>query len=208
MPEGQIIVPRRRTARHDYRDIAAKSSYTVIFVVLALVAIRPLMVNQILGRADAYAAFGLRDDAERQCNKALLLNADNSQAWCQLARLYKGRGDRDMAYGAYQKATEADPLNVPAQFELGMMYAQDDGHQMAIPHFEQVRVIGPDDPATGLPKKGFPYHRASLDMLILCYEKVGDPTKAEFTLKELRVFYPHYVRAEASAPPPQDPSPE
>ena len=196
MQEGQIIVPRRRTAKHDYRDIAAKGSYTVIFVVLALVAIRPLMVNQILGRADAYAAFGLRDDAERQCNKALLLNGDNSQAWCQLARLYKGRSDRDMACGAYQNATEADPQNVPAQFELGMMYAQDDRHQMAIPHFEQVRKLGPDQ-AVLPPNNGFPYHRASLDMLILCYEKVGDSTKAEFTLKELRVFYPHYVRSEA-----------
>ena len=27
-------------------------------------------------------------------------------------------------------------------------------------------------------------------MLVLCYEKVGDPIKTEMTLKEIRVFYP------------------
>ena len=27
-------------------------------------------------------------------------------------------------------------------------------------------------------------------MLVLCYEKVGDPIKTELTLREMRIFYP------------------
>ena len=99
MLNGQIILPKRRRKR-DYREIAIKGSWSVIFVILALIAMRPLMVSQILDRAEAYADFGLNDDCLRQCNKALLLDGDNSRAWHRLARIYKAQGNREMAYEA------------------------------------------------------------------------------------------------------------
>ena len=167
----------------------------MIFIVLAMIALRPVMVDPMLSRAEAYSAFGLDDDSKRQCDKALLLDSDNSRAWCQLARIYKPRGDSDAALGAYQKSAEADAMNKPAHFELGVMYAHDGLYRQAIPCFEQVRKLGPDKPES-LQKGGFAYHRAALDMLAMCYEKTGNITKAEFTLEEIRVFYPNYAKTD------------
>jgi len=193
MENGQIICPRHRGQWKEYRELAAKGSCTTIFIVLALIALRPVMVNQMVSRAEAYSAFGFDDESKRQCDKALLLDSDNSRAWCQLARIYKTQGDFDTALGAYQKSAEADATNIPAQFELGVMYTRDGLHRQAIPCFEQVRKLGPDKPEA-LRKGGFPYHKAALDMLAMCYEKTGNIAKAEFTLEEIRVFYPNYAK--------------
>jgi len=84
---------------------------------------------------------------------------------------------------------QADPADRSAQCELGMMYVEDGRHQLAIPHFEQVRRLGPERPAPS-PAAQTSYHRAALEMLILCYEKEGDSAKTEMTLKEMRIFYP------------------
>lgn len=192
MNGGQIVYSKRREHDRAVRELVAKGSYSIIIVVVALIALRPLMVKQLLNRADAYSASGLYDESKRQCDKALLLDSDNSQAWYSLARIYKTQEHLDEAFGAYLRATEADPGNIPAQFELGMMYAQDGRHQQAIPHFDQVRRLSSDK--TQRPAKGdFPYHKSSLDMLLECYEKVGDTAKAEFTREEMRVFYPHHA---------------
>ena len=196
MENGEIICPRRRTRTGDYRELAAKGSYSVILVVLGLVALRPVMVNHILSRADAYSTFGLYEESKRQCTKALLLDNDNSEAWCRLARIHRAQGNQEMAYGAYQMAAQADATNKPAHFELAGMYAQDELYQQAISYLEQVRKLGPDKPKH-LHASGFPYHQASLGLLALCYEKAGDIDKAEFTLEEIRVFYPEDAKADA-----------
>jgi len=192
MENGQVICSRRKTRSNGCKELAAKGSYSVIFIVLALIVLRPIMVDHMISRADAYSAYGMHQDSRRQCNKALLLDSDNSEAWCRMARLSRAEGDRDMAYGAYLNATQADATNKPAHFELGMMYAQDHLYKEAIPYFDQVRKLGPDKPQT-IHRGGLPYHKSSLDMLALCYEKAGDITKAEFTLEEIRVFYPDYA---------------
>ncbi|OHB65444.1 MAG: hypothetical protein A2Y77_09760 [Planctomycetes bacterium RBG_13_62_9] len=195
MQTGEIICPRRRVYRAEHKELVARASYSLIFVILGLAAARPLMVNHILGRAEAYATLNLYDDAKRQCDKALLLDNDNSEAWCKLARIYRFEGDREMAYGAYEKATQADAANKPAHYELGMMYAQDDRFQEAIPYFDQVRKLGPDKPSH--PRQdGFRYHKASMEMLALCYEQTDNAAKAEFTHEEIKVFYPDYGAAD------------
>lgn len=193
MSEGQVIYPKPRRDQRECRELVAKGAYSIIFVVVALIVIRPLMVNQILSRADAYSAFRLHDEAKRQCDKVLLIDADNSHAWYLLACTHKAWGDRDAAYGAYHRATEADPTNVPAHFELALLYVQDGQPQQAVPYFDQVRQVESGRAHEHAPER-FAYHRAALDMLVLCYEKVGDPTKAAFTREELRVFYPHHTQ--------------
>lgn len=193
MTDGNIAYPKYRERERAIKELVAKGAYTVIFMVLALIAIRPLMVTQILSRADAYSAFGLYDESKRQCNKVLLLDSDNGQAWYRLARIHKTQEKPDMALGAYQMATNADPTHIPAQFELGLMYMEDDRPQQAIPHFDQVRRLRSNKTTRGAQGK-FPYHKSSLDMLLLCYEKVGDEAKAQFTREEMRVFYPHHVQ--------------
>jgi tetratricopeptide (TPR) repeat protein len=192
MENGQLICPRQKTRSNGCREFAAKGSYSVIFIVLALIVLRPIMVRHMLSRAEAYSAYGMRQDCRRECNKALLLDGDNSEAWCRLARLHRDEGDREMAYGAYLNAAQTDATNKPAHFELAMMYVQDHLYKEAIPCFDQVRKLGPDKPAA-LQRGGFPYHKSALDMLAMCYEKIGDITKAEFTLEEIRVFYPDYA---------------
>ena len=54
-------------------------------------------------------------------------------------------------------------------------------------------------PGCSLEKMALSYHKSSLDMLLLCYEKVDDSAKAEFTREEMRVFYPHHTPSEGGA---------
>lgn len=191
MQEEQIKERQQKRDRAEAcKDLVRSGSYSVIFVVVALIAIRPLMVDQILSRAEAYSAFGLYEESKRQCDKALLIDSDNSQAWCSLARVHKAQGDPNLACTAYLKAIETDPANMLAHFELALIYAQQKRYQAAIPHFDGVRKLESDK--AGLPLNGrFAYHRAALDMLLICYEKTGDPEKVEFTRKEIGVYYPH-----------------
>lgn len=189
MEDRLILFRERRQRRQEYKDLATRSCYSVLIVMVVLLVLRPVMVDQILSRADAYAAVGRLDECKRQCDKALLLDDDSSRAWCLLARIARFRGDREMAYAAYEKAVQADSMNGSAHFELGIMYMDDGRHQLAIPHFEQVRKLGPDQGKV-VPSGRNSYHQAALYMLVLCYERVGDPIKTELTLKEIRVFYP------------------
>ncbi|MBN1360632.1 MAG: tetratricopeptide repeat protein [Sedimentisphaerales bacterium] len=192
MQRGKIIYPKKRGLSQEQKELAARGSYSVILVVVALFLIRPLMVSQILNRAEAYSAFGLFEDSKRQCNKVLLIDGNNSRAWCQLGHIYRAEGDLHMALEAYRRATEADPTNKPANYELAMMHLREGRHQEAITYFEQVRALGPDQNER-LQQDGFSYHKSALGALIGCYEKVGDPDKARFTREELRVFYPDTI---------------
>ncbi len=188
--EDRLIRSRqRRERRQECKELAARSCYSIIVVIAALVVLRPLMVDQILSRADAYSAAGMFEESQRQCDKVLLIDDNNSRAWCQLARIYKIRGEREMAYGAYEKAVQADSENRPAHYELAMMYMDDGKHHLAIPYLERVGRLGPDRIEGGIIGQDS-YHQAALHMLVLCYEKVGDPLKTEVALKEMRVLYP------------------
>ncbi len=189
MQGGRIIYTKKRGLSQGQKELAARGSYSIILVVLALFLIRPLIVSQILSRAEAYSAFGMFDESKRQCNKALLIDGNNGQAWCQLGHIHRAEGDLDMARAAYQKATEADPANKPANYELALLYIQDGRYEDAIRYFEQVRALGPDE-GQRLQHDGFSYHKSALKTLIACYEKVGDRVKAQFTREEMRVFYP------------------
>lgn len=201
MQGGQIIYPKRRRSGAEYKEFVARGSCSVILVVLALFLIRPLMVTQILSRAEAYSAFGLFEESKRQCSKALLIDGNNSRAWCQLGHIHKAEGDLDLASAAYQKAAEADPTNRPARYELAMLHVQAGRCDEAIPYLEQLRVLGPDE-GERLQQDGFSYHKSALTMLFLCYEKAGDSAKAQFTREEMRVFYPDYTLPDQPAVPP------
>jgi len=196
MVDGRMISPKRRGGWPEFKEFAINVCYSIIFIGVALALLRPVLVEQILSRAEAYSSVGLIEESRRECDKALLIDSEGSQAWRQLARLYRAMGEREMAYGAYQKAIQTDPKNKDAQFELGTMYVEDGKYQFAIPCFEQVRESGPEK--TGGSQPGTPsYHRETLDKLALCYEKTGNHTQMEFTLEEMRIFYPGFGDAEA-----------
>jgi tetratricopeptide (TPR) repeat protein len=199
--EDRLIAYRQRKERvQEYKEAVAKGCYSLMIIVVALVLLRPVMVNQILSLAGAYTGAGLLDESLRQCDKALLIDGQSSGARRQSARIYKVRGEREMAYGAYLEAVQADPLNRAAHVELAGMYIEDGRRQLAIPYLEQVRRLGPDR-AAGSSYARASYHRTSLELLILCSEKEGDPAKLEMVLKEARIFYPDYVRPQTSTDP-------
>jgi tetratricopeptide (TPR) repeat protein len=204
MQGGQIIYPQRRRLGPEYKELAARGSCSIILVVLALFLIRPLMVTQILSRAEAYSAFGLFEESKRQCSKALLIDGNNSRAWCQLGHIHKAEGDLDTACAAYEKAAEADSTNRSAHYELAMLHAQGGRYEEAIPYLEQMRALGPDE-GERLQQDGFSYHKSALSMLILCYEKAGDSVKAQFTREEMRVFYPDCIPPDQPPAPPDKP---
>jgi tetratricopeptide (TPR) repeat protein len=130
----------------------------------------------------------------------LLIDTDNSRAWYLLGRVYKVQNNIDMAYGAYQKAAQADTTNVPAHFDLGMMYVQDGRYQQAIPCFEQVRTCTAEKAGKD-GHEGFSYHRAALNMLLFCYQETGDAAKAQMTREEIQVFYPDYLKSDNALAP-------
>lgn len=188
----------------ELKELAVKSCYSVIFLVAALVLMRPLMVDQLLSHANAYSTAGMYDESKRQCDKVLFIDDRSSRAWYRLARLYLAQGNRDMAYDAYHKAAEADCTNIPAHYELGVMYVEDDQHQMAIPYLEQVRRLGPERPAGHRPG-GPSFHQAALNMLAACYQKVGDTAKMKIALEEKRVYYFADTEARKASTPPEKP---
>jgi len=189
MEDRLTAYQKHRERVQEYKETAAKGCYSLLMILAALVLLRPVMLDQILSRADAYSGVGLLDESKRQCDKALLIDGEHAGAWSRLARIRKAQGDRDAAYGAYQKAVQADPADGSAQYELGMMYVEDDRRQLAIPYFEHVRRLGTERPAQSSSATAS-CHRAALEMLIQCYEKEGDPAKVEMALKEMRIFYP------------------
>jgi len=194
MEHSVSILRKRRRFQPEYKELAARSCYSVIMTIGALVLLRPVMVDHILSRANAYSHVGRLGECRRQCDKALLVDGESSEAWLQMARLYLAKGSRDMACGAFQKAVQADALNAPAHFELGVMYVEDGRHKLAIPHFDQVRHLGRKKFTDGRMRR---CHQTALDALASCYERVGDHAKAEFTLEEIRVYYPGACDADA-----------
>jgi tetratricopeptide (TPR) repeat protein len=187
-----------RHRKLDARELAAKSSYSVILIVVLLFLIRPLMVSQMLSRADAYSTCGLYDESKRECSKVLLMDSSNSTAWYLLGCVHKARKETDEACAAFTKATQTDPANAPAQFELGMMYVQDNLYRQAIPCFEQVRTCKAEEARKG-GRIEFSHHRAALNMLLFCYQKIGESAKAQLTQEELRVYYPDQTQSPETA---------
>ena len=202
---GRIINRRKPGLSPEQKEWAARGSYSVILIVVTLFVIRPLMVSQILSRAEAYSALGMFDESERQCNKALLFDSDNSQAWCQLGHIYKAECDLETALVVYKKAAETDPTNKSAYYALATLYLQDGCYRDAIGLLEQVRTLGPDK-SERLAHDGFSYHKSALSLLLTCYEKVGDSSKARFTREEIRVFYPDSISNEPANPQADEPS--
>jgi tetratricopeptide (TPR) repeat protein len=195
MADVRLVGSERHEFKQECKEFAANACCSVILIVVALILLRPLMIGQILSRADAYSAVGQLDESKRQCDKALLIDSESSVAWHQYARLYNEVGNREAAYRAYQKATQADSTNWQAHYELGVMYVDDGKYEIAVPYFEQARKVGARRKDT--PAGARSYHRDALDMLALCYEKVGDAAKLEFTLEEMRIFYPGHNNVEA-----------
>jgi tetratricopeptide (TPR) repeat protein len=172
---------------------ANRWSLSLIFVLLALFALKPLIVNRIVARAEAYSSFGLYNNAVRESKKALLLDGTKTSAWNALGSAYKSKGDVDNSVNTYLNAVNVDPANKIAHFRVAMIFSLAQNYNRAIPHFEYIRFLGPE--LSGKIKtEAFSFYRSSLEMLALCYERTGRPDKLQKVLEELARTYPDYKK--------------
>ncbi len=173
---------------------ATRWSMSMLFVLAVLLFLKPLIVNNLLARAEAYASYGLYNNAARECKKVIFLDHDNMLAWNTMGSSYKNQGDVDNAVITYLTAININPANRTAHFKVAMIFALQQNYNRAIPHFERVRSLGPEYPA-GLAVDSFSRYRSSLEMLSLCYERTGKLDKQQIVLEELARTYPDYKKA-------------
>jgi tetratricopeptide (TPR) repeat protein len=172
---------------------AYRWSFSVIFVLVALFALKPLIINRIVTRAEAYSSYGLYKNAVRESKKAIFLDNEDTRAWNALGSAYKSQGDVDSAVNTYLNAVNVDPANKIAHFRVAMIFALEQNYNRAIPHFEYIRFLGPESVGKVSPEQ-FSYYRSSLEMLTLCYERTSRPEKLQKVLEELARTYPDYKK--------------
>jgi tetratricopeptide (TPR) repeat protein len=164
-------------------------SLSIIFVMVVLFALKPVIIDRLISRAEAYSSNSMFNNTERECEKVLFLDNANARAWNLLGGAYKSQGDMRNAVNTYLNAINANPANKVAHFRVAMVFALEKDYHRAIPHFEMIRILGPESPAA-LAFDSFSYYRASLEMLLLCYEKIGKPDKIQDIVKDLASTYP------------------
>ena len=162
---------------------------SILLVLVALFALKPIIINRLISRAEAYSSNSMFNNAERECQKAIFLDSDNARVWNILGGAYKSQGDIQNAVNTYLNAINANPANKVAHFRVAMIFALEKDYHRAIPHFELIRILGPESPAA-LACDSFSYYRASLEMLSLCYEKTDKPDKIQDILKDLARTFP------------------
>lgn len=162
---------------------------SILLVLVALFALKPVIVDRLISRAEAYSSNSMFNNTERECQKAIYLDGDNTRAWNLLGGAYKSRGDIRNAVNAYLNAINVNPANRVAHFRVAMIFVLEKDYRRAIPHFELIRILGPESPAA-LACDPFSYYRASLEMLSLCYEKTDKPDKIQDILKDLARTFP------------------
>jgi tetratricopeptide (TPR) repeat protein len=170
---------------------ANRLPFSVFFVLVALFLIKPLIVNRLVSRADAYASYGLYNNAQRECKKAILLNNNNDRAWNTLAMSYEHQGDYDSAIATYLNAININSSNKAAHFWVAMVFAKQGNYSRAIPYFEFIKSRGPET-IEELQIDSFSYYRSSLVMLAACYERTNKPDKKQAILESLSKTYPDY----------------
>ena len=90
-------------------------------------ALLPSQADFLKGRAAAYLLFNLVDQADKDVQAALKINAEDAQAWYQAASVFEVRGQLTEAVDALDKAstyaeeTHQDELTALARYRMGML---------------------------------------------------------------------------------------
>ncbi len=98
-------------------------SLSIVFVVLALFALKPVIINRLIARAEAYSSYNMFNNAERECRKVIFLDGGNISAWNILGDSYNSQGDITTAVNTYLTALNVNPANKVAHFRLGKIFA-------------------------------------------------------------------------------------
>lgn len=98
---------------------------------------------------------------------------DDPSAWRLLGRALEKQGAHDRAIEAFQKATELDPLNAAARFDLANWHLSAGDEQLAANHFAQVVRIAPESS----------YAKEARDLLQSLPEPAGPVQKVGFEIR-------------------------
>ncbi len=179
----------KQTHNHDKRTgPALKWLFSLIFIALSFIIMKPFIVKQLLSRASSYMTCELFNDAIRSYKKAVFIDKRNVMAWGMLGYSYKINGDLKNCLYSYRQALKADPKDKNANFSIGVILASEKEYKEAIPYFEQIRAFGPEE--RGLAIDIVSYHKSSLKLLMNCYEALKEFKKKDAVLEELRRYYP------------------
>ncbi|MGB9597874.1 MAG: tetratricopeptide repeat protein [Candidatus Poribacteria bacterium] len=149
--------------------------FTIVFVPLCLIVIRPYIVRQIDIRGQSYIGFDNYEEAIRQYKKTNLLDKKNVIHKNWLAYSYHMSNDNENAIKTYSQVIEIDPNNKEALLNLGLILALDGKIHNAIPYFERLKQLG---------------DKNILQTLFVCYERTGELDKAENLLVEMLSMNP------------------
>lgn len=98
---------------------------------------------------------------------------EDPSAWRLLGCALEQQGDLDGAFDAFQKATELDPLNAAARFDLANWHLNAGDEQLAANHFAEVLRIAPDSS----------YAQQAGDLLESLPEPAGPVRKVGFEIR-------------------------
>jgi tetratricopeptide (TPR) repeat protein len=172
----------------DQTAITKKRLFSLGFVLILTLLIKPFMADQLIKRADAYYCSGLYDDAIRQYKKAILLSKADSDIWVSLGNSFEAKKEVNKAIAAFREAVKVVPEDRAANFYLGMALATSKNYNAAVAYFEKVRILG-DEPKEQLLSGGFSYYKSSLKMLAVCFEKLQEFEKAAEVREDLKQAY-------------------
>ncbi len=108
------------------------------------VALDELLADGRVSRGLVALESGAPDDAERDFEMALRLEAGNADAYDGLARVYLRREELDRAEAAYAKAIELAPADRHLYDDLGGLLVQRGSYERAIALFEKSIALAPD----------------------------------------------------------------
>lgn len=177
---------------HVFINPVKRRLFSIIFILLALVVLKPFLFSQIFKRGCAYVAYPMYDDAIRQYKKCIFLNKNSDDAWDWLGYAYKGRGDIQKAVETYKDAIKINSDNKKARFSLGMIYAMNKNFNEAAGHFKYIAAMGKENDVT---LDLISCHRSSCEMLITCFERMGDVIELKRAIDMTLRFYPDNKKA-------------
>ena len=83
-------------------------------------------------------------------NKAIAINPEYAQAYCNLGAAYGSKNMLDEAIAAYMKAIDINPHYVEAHYNLAVAYYKKGNYKLAIVHCDKVvELEGSVDPELG-----------------------------------------------------------
>jgi tetratricopeptide (TPR) repeat protein len=157
-------------------NLASRWLISIVIIILGFFLVRPFLIKNLLRRASAYWQYGLFNEVIREHRKAIWLDPHNSYLWNELAITYDFVGDEEKMYQTVRQALVINPRNRIANFLAGRYLVTRNRFAEAVPFFEKVYQLGPDDPEE-IKTYFFPYYKMACNILPFCYKKLGEVEK-------------------------------